>query len=92
MEQELRLEITNSWYRQFKKGVVWFDFLLLGLLVWIERLMIEFKTKAAVQKALDEYEQVVPVEVKLPEPIYSEQPSEIEGLPQMRLQAPWSSE
>lgn len=93
MDQKLRLEEFKSLYRSLRRGIPWLDHLILGLLVWLEELVIEARVKETVDRAINEYEQVDPVEVSLPEPVYTEVDSPTsELLPEMRLQAPWRRE
>ena len=90
MGQELRLVEFRQLFIRLKRGVVWFDHLLLGLLVWIEKRYIEVKAKSAVDDALDGFEPVVDDYVS---PVYSEKPSETSTrLPEVRLTAPWYKE
>ena len=90
MGQELRLVEFRQLFSRLKRGVIWFDHLLLGLLVWIERRYIEVKAKSTVDDALDGFEPVVEDYVS---PVYSEKPSETSTrLPEVRLTAPWYKE
>ena len=91
MEQELKLSEFKALYKAWKRNVVWFDHLLLGLLVWIERKFIDYRVKTTVDEAIKEYETLH--EVPMPDmvtPVYAEKPSETSTrLPEMRLTAPW---
>ena len=90
MGQELRLVEFRQLFIRLKRGVVWFDHLLLGLLVWLETRYIEVKAKSAVDDALNGFEPVVEDYVS---PVYSEKPSETSTrLPEVRLTAPWYKE
>lgn len=91
MEQELKLAEFKTLYKAWKRNVVWFDHLLLGLLVWVERKFIDYRVKTTVDEAIKEYETLH--EVPMPDmvtPVYTEKPSETSTrLPEMRLTAPW---
>lgn len=90
MDKELKLEDFKILYRSLKRGIPWFDHLLLGLLVWLEELVIDARVKETVDRAIEEYELVDSPVVSLPEPIYTEVDSPTsELLPEMRLEAPW---
>ena len=90
MAKELKLEEFKILYRHFKTWVPWIDHLLLGVLVWLEGLVIEARVTETVDRAVEEYEQVDSPIVSLPDPIYTEVDSPTsELLPEMRLQAPW---
>ena len=90
MDKELKLEEFKILYRHFRTWVPWIDHLLLGVLVWLEGLVIEARVKETVDEAIEEYEKVDPPEVRLPDPIYTEVDSPTsELLPEMRLQSPW---
>jgi hypothetical protein len=90
VDKELKLEDFKVLYRSLKRDIPWIDHLLLGLLVWLEGLVIEARVKETVDRAIEEYEQVHPPEVSLPDPIYTEVDSPTsELLPEMRLEAPW---
>ena len=91
MEQELKLNEFKDLYRTWRKGVPWLDHLILGLLVWLERKLIDYRVKTTVDEAIKEYETLH--EVPMPDmvtPVYTEKPSETSTrLPEMRLTAPW---
>lgn len=91
MEQKLKLAEFKTLYKAWKRNVVWFDHLLLGLLVWVERKFIDYRVKTTVDEAIKEYETLH--EVPMPDmvtPVYTEKPSETSTrLPEMRLTAPW---
>ena len=90
MGQELRLVEFRQLFSRLKRGVVWFDHLLLGLLVWLETRYIDVKVKSAVDDAVEGFEPVVD---DYASPVYSEQPSETSTrLPEVRLTAPWYKE
>ena len=90
MDKELKLEDFKILYRLLKRGIPWFDHLLLGLLVWLEQIVIDARVKETVDRAIEEYELVDSPVVSLPEPIYTEVDSPTsELLPEMRLEAPW---
>ena len=91
MGQELKLNEFKALYKTWKRNVVWFDHLLLGLLVWIETKLIDNRVKTEVDEAIKEYETLH--EVSMPDmvtPVYTETPSDTSTrLPEMRLTAPW---
>ena len=90
MEQKLRLAEFKILFSQLKRGVPWLDHLLLGLLWWLEERVINARVKYAVDNAVEKYNTIVPEEVVLPEPKYTEVISPTSKLlPEMRLQAPW---
>lgn len=91
MEQELKLNEFKQLYRSLRKGIPWFDHLILGLLVWIEEWWIDKMVKEEVGKAIEEVElHPLPDYVT---PVYSEKPSDTStSLPEMRLTAPWYKE
>lgn len=71
--------------------MVWFDHLLLGLLVWLKRKFIDYRVKTTVDEAIKEYETLHEVSMlDMVTPVYTEKPSETStSLPEMRLTAPW---
>ena len=91
MEQELKLNEFKALYKTWRKGVPWLDHLILGLLVWLERKLIDYRIKTTVDEAIKEYETLH--DVSMPDmvtPIYTEKPSETSTrLTEMRLTAPW---
>ena len=91
MEQELKLNEFKALYKTWKTSVPWLDHLILGLLVWLERKLIDYRVKTTVDEAIKEYETLH--EVPMPDmvtPVYTEKPSETSTrLPEMRLTAPW---
>lgn len=94
MEPKLRLEEFKTLYRVWKRGVPWLDHLLLGLLVWLEEKIIDYRVKTTVDEAIKDYQTLH--EPPLPDyvtPIYQEKPSDTStSLPEMRLTAPWYKE
>ena len=91
MEQELRLNEFKALYKAWKTKIPWVDHLLLGLLVFIENVLINNRVKIEVDEAIKEYETLH--EVPMPDmvfPVYRESPSDTSTrLPEMRLTAPW---
>ncbi len=91
MEQELRLNEFKVLYKTWRRGIPWLDHLILGLLIWLERKLIDYRVKTTVDEAIREYETLH--EVSMPDmvtPVYTEKPSETSTrLPEMRLTAPW---
>ena len=93
MGQELKLEEFRVLYKNLKRGILWWDHLVLGLLVWLETTVIERRVVQEVDKAIKDYEKVEPSLPDYITPIYSEKPSEASvSLPEMRLTAPWYKE
>ena len=91
MEQELKLNEFKALYKTWRKGVPWLDHLILGLLVWLERKLIDYRIKTTVDEAIKEYETLHEVPMSnMVSPVYTEKPSETSTrLPEMRLTAPW---
>lgn len=90
METKLRLEEFRVLYRTWRRGIPWFDHLLLGLLVWLEEKFIDARVKVEVDQAIEEYKKIEPPMPDMVTPIYTEKPSETStSLPEMRLTAPW---
>ena len=86
MEQELKLVEFKALYKAWKRNVVWFDHLLLGLLVYLERKLIHNRIKVVVDEAVEEQETLL----SPAPPVYTETPSKTSTrLPEMRLTAPW---
>ena len=85
---KLRLQEFREMYRATKRWPLPLRHLALGFLYWLETKFIDAKTKAEVERALSEYERLVPL-VEIPEPIITEKPSQIEGLPELEIRAPW---
>ena len=88
MEQELKLNEFKALYKAWKRGVPWLDHLLLGLLVWLERKLIDNRVRVEIDEAIKEWETLQPPSIVSPR--YTESPSETSTrLPEMRLTAPW---
>ena len=91
MEQELKLNEFKVLYKTWRRGIPWLDHLILGLLVWLERKLIDYRVKTTVDEAIKECETLH--KVPMPDmvtPVYTEKPSEASTrLPEMRLTAPW---
>ena len=95
MGKELRLNEFKDLYKAWKKGIPWWDYLLLGVLRWLEDKYIDVKARNAVDEAIKEVEKRFAT-LNLPPmpdcvtPIYRETPSKTSvSLPEMRLTAPW---
>ena len=87
MGKELRLNELHQLYLRLKRGVPWFDYLLLGLLVWIEGKVIKLRSTNQIDKAVQSVK--MPVEDWVT-PVYTETPSDTSvSLPEARLRAPW---
>lgn len=89
--RELKLNEFHTLYVTWKQGIPWFDHLLLGLLVKIERWVINNRVKTEVDTAVERFHaEVKKVEPDYVTPIYTETFSEgSTSLPEMRLTAPW---
>ena len=88
MGKELRLDELHQLYVRLKRGTPWFDYLLLGLLVWIEEWVISYKTTVEVDKAVNGVE-LLPMP-NYTTPIYQETPGKGSlSVSEMRLTAPW---
>ena len=91
MMNTLRLNEFKALYKAWKTKIPWVDHLLLGLLVFIENVLINNRVKVEVNKAIEEYKTLH--ETDLPDmvsPLYTEKPSDTSTrLPEMRLTAPW---
>lgn len=90
MEQKLRLKEFKELYKRLKKDVVWFDYLLFGLLFCIEGILIDLKVQRAVDAALEQIE--LPTDDYVT-PVITEKPSEgSTSLSEVRITAPWYKE
>ena len=91
MEQErLKLNEFKALYKTWRRGVPWLDHLILGLLVYLETLLINHRVKVEVDEAIEEYKKIEPPMPDYVTPIYTEKPSDSStSLPEMRLTAPW---
>ena len=88
MEQKLRLNEFKALYKAWKTKIQWVDFLLLGLLVWLESKLIDNRVKVELDEAIREWETLQPPSIQFP--VYTEKPSDTSTrLPEMRLTAPW---
>jgi len=72
VEPKLRLAEFKELYRRLKRGVVWFDYLLLAVLVWLEEQFLDLKVESTVDEAIQGYEQLESGQNELLEPTYSE--------------------
>ena len=91
MEQELRLNEFKALYKAWKTKIPWVNHLLLGLLVFIENVLINNRVKVEVDEAIKEYGTLHEVPMSdMVSPVYRESPSDTSTrLPEMRLTAPW---
>jgi len=88
VEQELRLNEFKALYKAWKTKIPWVDHLLLGLLVFIENILINNRVKVELDEAIKEWVEQQPP--PLIPPVYTEKPSDTStSLPEMRLTAPW---
>jgi len=87
VEQELRLNEFKALYKTWKTNIPYLNHLLLGVLVFIENILINNRVKVELDEAIEEWEDTLPPP---PSPIYTETPSATSTrLPEMRLRAPW---
>jgi hypothetical protein len=90
VEQELRLNEFKALYKTLKTNTPWIDHLLLGVLVFIENILINNRVKVELDEAIKHNETLHPQSPPIPPPIYTESPSDTSTrLPEMRLRAPW---
>jgi hypothetical protein len=89
---ELKLNEFKTLHKALTKELpLWFSFLVLGFLVWVEEKTINQRIKTEVDEAIKEYETLhLPVEVAIPEPVYSETGSGF--FDEMRLSSPWMAQ
>jgi len=88
VEPKPRLNEFKTLYKAWKRGIPWWDHLLLGLLYWVEEKIIDYRVKTEVDKAIEKV--VLPPLPDMVTPVYRETPSETSvSLPEMRLTAPW---
>jgi len=87
VEQRLRLNEFKALYKTWKTNIPYLNHLLLGVLVFIENVLINNRVKVELDEAIKEWEDTLPPP---PPPIYTETPSDTSTrLPEMRLTAPW---
>lgn len=89
MEFKFRLEEFRQIDKLISTWPLWIRAIVRGWLFWLEDKVIEAKVTEAVDQAIEEYEKLVPPEPTIPKPIITEKPSEVEGLPELRITAPW---
>lgn len=92
-ELTLRLNEFQVLYKSWKRGIPWWDHLILGLLWWLEEKVINHRVKTTVTEAIEEYKKIEPSLPDYVTPVYTETPSESSTrLPEMRITAPWYKE
>ena len=85
---KLRLNEFKALYKTLKTGTPWLDHLLLGLLYWLEKKLINNRVKVEVDEAIKTWETLHNDDMV--SPVYTERPVETStSLPEMRLTAPW---
>ena len=67
----------------------WARFLWLGLLVWLEQHYLHYLTEQRVTKAVEDWHKEEQIINPDPQPIITESPSEVAGLSNLRITAPW---
>ena len=88
MEPKLRLNEFKTLYKAWKRGIPYWDYLLLGLLYWVEEKIIDYRVKTTVDEAIKELP--LPPLPDMVTPVYRESPGEGSlGVSEMRLTAPW---
>ena len=88
MKTTLKLNEFKALYKALKTGVVWVDYLLLGLLVWVEEKLIDNRVRVELNEAIKEWETLQPPNP--PSFVYTEKPSETSTrLPEMRITSAW---
>jgi len=84
----LKLNEFKALYKALKTGVVWVDYLLLGVLVWIEEKLIDNRVRVELDEAIKEWETLHPPSIQ--SSVYTESPSETSTrLPEMRITSAW---
>lgn len=53
--KHLRLNDFKNIYRTLKTNIIWLDWLLLGLLVWVEEAYIDYKIEKEIDGAIEVY-------------------------------------
>jgi len=87
---QLKLNEFKALYKAWKTKIPWVDHLLLGLLVWLEKKLIDNRVNVEINEAIKEWETLQPLGPDYVTPIYTEKPSDTSTrLPEMRLTAPW---
>ena len=104
VEQRLKLAEFRALYKAWKTSVPWLDHLLLGLLVWLEKSLIDNRVNVEIDEAIKEWETLHTPLPDMVTPVYTEKPSasanshsegsiarseQATSLPEMRLTAPW---
>lgn len=88
MEQRLKLNEFKALYKAWKTGVPPLDHLLLSLLVYLERKLIDNRVKVELDEAIKTWETLHTDE--LVSPIITETPSDTSTrLPEMRITSAW---
>ena len=95
--EELHLNEFKAVYMVLKRGVPWLDHLILGLLVWLEEKLLQYRIKYEVDKAVRGYQEALEGLDDGPKAIYTEQPVNEALQPgesallggEMRVSAPW---
>ena len=67
----------------------WLRFLWLGLVVWFEGHYLRYLTEQRVTEAINEWQRQEQIINPEPQPIITDSPSEVPGLPNLRISAPW---
>jgi hypothetical protein len=67
----------------------WVRFLWLGFLVWLEERYLDALVEQEVTDAVEGWHKEEQILHPDPQPIITESPSEVPGLPNLRITAPW---
>lgn len=87
-----RTEQFQEIYRQTFMWPLGVRHLVLGLLIWLEDKYLHYLTKQRVTEAVEDWheqEELLNPTVTWKDAQIEEKPSEVEGLPEMRISAPW---
>jgi hypothetical protein len=92
MQDRLLTDRFKEVYGLSKLWPVWARHLLLGLLVWLEERYLHYLTQQRVTEAIEEWhrqEDIVNPTQSWTDVEIEEKPSEVPGLPELRIRAPW---
>jgi hypothetical protein len=88
VDRKLRLAEFKVLYNAWRRYVVVFDNLLLGLLFWFEQKLIDNRIKTDLDAAIEQWETLT--DSDMVSPVFTETPSETsESLSSVRITAPW---
>ena len=88
MDRKLRLAEFKVLFNAWRRYVVVFDNLLLGILFWFEQKLIDNRIKTDLDAAIKQWETLT--DSDMVSPVFTETPSETsESLSSVRITAPW---